>query len=132
MNAKSGRICLLLALLSLSLAAALSIGLNARHSGVTVQTTMNAHVAMMQLQGSSEASPELDEGTVAPESEADAGDKTALCAQHDPHCPSLKQKLALALSEDRQPHESRADESRAQESKTFAAPSDEIPSKSRD
>ena len=69
MNTTSGRTCLILALLSLSLAAAMSIGLNARHNGVTVQ----AHTAVMQLQGG----PEADEGSVAPD--ADEDDKSVTC-----------------------------------------------------
>ena len=112
MTTTSGRTCLILALLSLSLAAAVSIGLNARYDGVTVQ----AHTAGMQLQGG----PESDEGSAAPD--ADEGDKTVACAQAAPYCPSPKQELALLLSEDRQPHES----------KTFAAPGDEVQHKGND
>ena len=98
MNTTSGRTCLILALLSLSLAAGMSIGLNARHTGVTVQ----AQLAMMQLQ----AGPETDEGSVAPD--ADEDEKAVTCAQRASHCPSPKQELALVLSDDRQPHESNA------------------------
>lgn len=112
MTTTSGRTCLILALLSLSLAAAVSIGLNARYDGVTVQ----AHTAGMQLQGG----PEADEGSAA--LDADEGDKSATCAQRASHCATPKQELALLLSEDRQPHES----------KTFAAPGDEVQHKGND
>ena len=109
MNVKSGQTCLVLALLCLSLAAALSIGFSAQRSGVTVQ----AHVATMQLQGLTEAG----EGSVAPDT--DKGDNTALCAQHDPQCPSVKEELTVAVVEDRQAHQSKA----------FGASSDELPAK---
>jgi hypothetical protein len=109
MNAKSGQTCLVLALLCLSLAAALSIGFSAQRSGVTVQ----AHVATMQLQGFAEPG----EGSEA--SDTEKGDHTALCAQRDPQCPSVKEELTLALVEDRQAHESKA----------FGASSDEVPAK---
>jgi len=112
MNTTSGRTCLILALLSLSLAAGMSIGLNARHTGVTVQ----AHTAVMQLQGGAET----DEGSVAPD--ADEDDKSVTCSQRASHCPSPKQELALVLSEDRQPHESKA----------FRAPGDQVQPKSND
>ena len=111
MNAKSGQTCLLLALLCLSLAAALSIGFGLQHNGVAVR----AHVATMQLQGFAEPR----EDSVAPD--ADKGEKTALCAERGPHCPSAKEDLTLALMGDRQAHESKA----------FAAPSDEVPAKFR-
>jgi hypothetical protein len=111
MNRKFGQTCLVLALLSLSLAAALWTGLSAERKGLTVQ----AHVASVQLQGSSEA----DEGSAAPD--ADETEKSAACTPSDPHCPSVKQEFALAQAEGRQ----------APESKAFAAPSDEIPAKFR-
>jgi hypothetical protein len=111
MNRKFGHTCLVLALLSLSMAAALWIGFSAQRSGVTVQ----AHVASMQLQGFSET----DESSVAPDT--DEGEKSAACAPRDPHCPSAKQELTIALAADRPAHESKA----------FAAPSDEIPAKYR-
>ena len=107
MNRKFGQTCLVLALLSLSLAAALWIGLGAQRNGLMVQ----AHVASMQLQAFSEA----DEGSAAP----DTDEKSAVCTPSDPHCPSLKQEIALAQAEDRQ----------APESKAFAASSDEVPAK---
>lgn len=109
MNRKFGQTCLVLALLGLSLATALWIGLNAQGHGLTVQ----AHVASMQLQGFSEP----DEGSAAPD--ADETEKGAACTPSDPHCPSLKQEFALAQAEDRP----------APESKAFAASSDEVPAK---
>jgi hypothetical protein len=109
MKATSGRTCVILALLSFSLAAAVSVGVNARHNGLTVQ----AHTASMQLQGS----PDVDEGSVAP---ADEGDKAVRCTQRD--CMSEKVELALARAENPQPHEGKA----------FAALGEEIRPKSED
>ena len=111
MNVKSGQTCLVLALLCLSLAAALSIGFGLQHNGVTVR----AHVATMQLQGFAEP------GEVSVAADTNKGEKTTLCAERDPHCPSVKEDLTLALMSDHQAHESKA----------FAAPSDEVPAKFR-
>ena len=116
MKATSGRTCVILALLSFSLAAAVSVGVNARHNGVTVQ----AHTASMQLQGS----PDVDEGSVAPD--ADEGDKTVTCTQRD--CAPEK-VVALVRAENPQPHE-RAEN--PQPHKAFAALGEEIRPKSED
>jgi hypothetical protein len=96
MTATSGRTCLLLALLSVALIAALPIGLDARHHGVIVQ----AQIA--QLQGS----PPMDEGAVAPAS--DVSDKTTPCAQRETYCQPSKQELAFAVSDHRLSNESKA------------------------
>jgi hypothetical protein len=114
MNTTSGRTCLILALLSLSLAAAVSIGLDARPTGMTMQ----AHTAGMQLQGDVDA----DEDSVAPDADEDEDDKTVNCAQRASQCLSPKQQFAFVLSEDR----------RQNESKAFVALNDEIPPKSKD
>jgi hypothetical protein len=108
MNAKSGLTCLAIGLLGLSLVAALSIGLRAQRDGVTVQ----AHVAGMQLQGMAEA----DESSAAPDP-----DKAAFCRPGDSRCQPPKQELALAVSFDRQP----------QDSKALVAPLDVAPRKSQ-
>jgi hypothetical protein len=108
MNAKTGRICLGVALLSLSLTAALWVGLSAQNDGVTVQ----AHTAGMQLQGMAEANG----ASVTSE-----GDKAALCAPRDQRCQPREQELVLALSNDH--HQS--------ESKALGAALDETPRKSR-
>jgi hypothetical protein len=97
MNAMSGRTCLTLALLSLSLAAAMSVGLKARYDGVTAQ----GHTAGMQLQ----SSPEADEGSAEPDVDEAQADKAMTCAQHASHGLPPKQELAFAVSEDRQTHE---------------------------
>jgi hypothetical protein len=110
MNATFGRTCLMLGLLCLALAAALSVGFN-RHDGVTVQARM---ASTMLLQ----AEPDGDEVSAAPLS--DESDKLASCTERD--CPTPKQELALARSDDRQPLEG----------KTFVIAADEIRSKSKD
>ncbi len=108
MNANAGRTCLAIALLSLSLAAALSVGLRALHQGVSAQ----AHTASMHLQSMAEE----DDGSVAPN-----GDKDARCAKRDQRCRPEHQEVVLALSDDRQP----------QDGKALVAPLDETPHKSR-
>ena len=111
MNAIVGRTCLTLALLGLSLAAALSVDLKARHDGVTVQARM---ATTMLLQ----ASPDSDEASVAPDS--GESEKLASCTARD--CPTPKQEIALALTDDHQ----------ARESKAFVAAGDEIRPKSKE
>ena len=111
MNAIFGRTCLILALLGLSLAAALSVDLKARHDGVTVQARM---ATTMLLQ----ASPDSDESSVAPD--VNENDKLASCAERD--CPTPKQEFALARTDDRQ----------LPESKAFVAAGDEIRPKSKE
>ena len=85
---------LILALLGLSLVVAASIGLKARHDGVTLPV----HTAGMQLQG-------IDDAAAAPD--AEDGDKTTACTQRAPRCPTPKQELALLVPDDGQPHESK-------------------------
>ena len=112
MNAIFGRTCLTLGLLCLGLAAAVSIDLKARHDGVTVQARM---ASTMLLQ----AAPDSDEASVAPDS--DESEKLASCTERD--CPTtLKQEIALALTDDRQ----------LLESKAFVTAGDEIRPKSKD
>jgi|SoiMethySBSTD1v2_1073268.scaffolds.fasta_scaffold4413025_1 hypothetical protein len=113
MNATFGRTCLVLGLLSLSLAAALSVDPKARHDGVTV----HAQVASTMLL---QSAPEDDdaEASVAPES--DESVKLASCGERD--CPALKQEIALSLRDDRH----------SLESKAFVAAGDEIRPKSKD
>jgi hypothetical protein len=110
MSATLGRTSLILGLLCLSLAAALSVDLKARHDGVTVQVRM---ASTMVLQGSPD-----DEASVAPDVAED--DELASCTQRN--CPAPKQELAFVLSEDRQPLESKA----------FVALDDEVRPKSKD
>jgi hypothetical protein len=116
MKATFGRICLILGLLCLSLAAAVSIGLDARHDGVTIL----AHTAGMHLQDSADG----DEIAAAPD---DEGARTAACEQRD--CPAPKQEFALAqefapgrIEAAPQPHESKA----------FTALGDDVQLKSKD
>ncbi|MBX9778638.1 MAG: hypothetical protein K2Y71_30065 [Xanthobacteraceae bacterium] len=90
MNATTGRTCLILGLLCLSLAAALSVDLKVRHDGETVQARM---ASTMLLQGSTE-----DEASAAPD--VDENDKLASCSGR--HCQLSKHELALVLAEDRQ------------------------------
>jgi hypothetical protein len=111
MNATFGRTCLVLGLLSLSLAAALSVDLKGRHDGVTVHALV---ASTMLLQ----SAPEDDEASVAPESEESV--KLASCGERD--CPALKQEITLALRDDRH----------SLESKAFVAAGDEIRPKSKD
>ena len=110
MNTTLGRTCLILGLLGLSLAAALSVDLKARQDGVTVQAQM---ASTMLLQGGAE-----DEASAVPD--VDANDKLASCSEHD--CPTPKQEFAFVLSEDRQPLES----------KQFVALGDETRPKSKE
>jgi hypothetical protein len=114
MNTTFSRSCLILALLSLVLVAAVSVGLNPRHGGVTVQ----AHTAGMQLQ----AGPEADEGSVESDVEESQADKATACAQRASHDLPPKQDLAFALSEDRRPRASKA----------VALRGEEMPPKSKD
>jgi hypothetical protein len=112
MNATFGRTCLMLGLLCLALATALSIEVKARHDGVTVQVRT---ASTMLLQ----AEPDGDENAAAPDD--DESGKLASCTERD--CPTtLKQELALARSDDRQPVEG----------KTFVIAGDEIRPKSKD
>ena len=118
MKTTFGRTCLILALLSVSLAAAVPVGLKARHNGAT-----QAHIAGMQLQGS----PDADEVAAAPS--ADEGDKTAACTLRD--CPAPKYELALARI-DREPVFVRTDAPQPNESKAFIAPGDDVQPKSKE
>jgi hypothetical protein len=114
MKTMSGRTCLILALLSLSLAAAaVSVGLKARYDGVTVQ----AHTAGMQLQ----SSPEADEASAEPDVDEGQADKAMTCARRASHGLPPKQELAFAPFEDRQTHEG----------KTSLVHGDELPPKSK-
>jgi hypothetical protein len=108
MSANTARTYLAVALLSVSLAAALSVGLRAQNNGVTGW----AHIAGMQLQGM--ADDENDS--------ADAeGNKAGSSVQRDQRPQAQKQDLVLALSNDRQ----------SQDTKTLGAPLDEPPRKAR-
>jgi hypothetical protein len=109
MNATFGRTCLTLGLLCLSLAAALSVDLKARHDGVTVQARM---ASTMLLQ----SSPDSEEVSAEPDS--DEGNRIASCTD----CPTPKQALAFAVTDDRQQIESKA----------FVALGDETRPKSKD
>ena len=111
MNATFGRICLILGLLCLALAAAVSIDLKARHDGMTVQ----AQVASTMLL---QSEPDSDEASVAPDAEEDS--KLASCSERG--CPTPKQEITLALRDD---HQSR-------ESKGFISAGDEVRPKSKD
>lgn len=113
MNAMSGRTCLILALLGLSVAAATSVSLKAGYDGATVQ----AHTASMQLQGS----PDANEGSAEPDADEGRPDKAMTCAQQASHGLPPKQELAFALFEDRP----------TQENKTSVVPGDEMPPKSK-
>jgi hypothetical protein len=84
---------------------------------------VQAHTASMQLQGS----PDVDEGSVAPD--ADEGDKTVTCTQRD--CAPEK-VVALVRAENPQPHERRAESPQPHEGKAFAALGEEIRPKSED
>jgi hypothetical protein len=111
MKTTFGRTCLMLGLLGLALAAALSVELKARHDGVTLQARV---ASTMLLQNE----PDSDENSAAPE-EAEE-EKAATCAQ--PRCTAPKPELAFALAEDRP----------LDESKAFVAQGDEIRPKSKD
>jgi len=119
MKTSFGRTCLILALLSLSLAAAVSVGLHAGIDGITIQ----AHTAGMQLQGSADS----DEVAAAPD--ADEGDRTAACTQRD--CQAPKQELALARI-NQEPVFTRIAAPQPQEGKAFTAPGDDVQPKSKD
>jgi hypothetical protein len=119
MTTMSVRNGLILALLGLSLAAAVSVGLNARHTGITIQS----HTAGMQLQGS----PDAEEVAAAPD--ADEGDRTASCTQRG--CQAPKQELALVRI-DQEPVFARIDVPQPHEGKAFAAPRDDVELKSKD
>ena len=105
----------MLALLTYSLAAAMTLGLKSLQTHMTAP----AQSAAMQLQGASDD----DENSVAPD--ADEGSKTITCSQRD--CLPPKVELAIALTEETQPHESKAFEGKA-----FLARADDVPSKSKD
>ena len=81
---------MILALLSYSLAATLSLGRPCRGATAPAQT------AEMQLQGGAEN----DEGSVAPDADEDT---TAACVLRD--CPSMKEEPTLVLAEVPQSHE---------------------------
>ena len=111
---------LTLALLSVSLAAAVVVGINARHGGVAIQ----AHTVGMLLQGSADG----DEVAAAPD---DEGDKTAACGERD--CPVPKQELALArIDQEFASARIAAPQLQPQESKSFTALGDDIQPKSKD
>jgi hypothetical protein len=84
-----------LALLSLALAAALTIGVSARSQGLTVK----AHTAAMQLQ----SGPEVDELPAKP----DQNDKSAACIQRDSLCSNSKPEAAYTLAQERQTPENK-------------------------
>ena len=115
MKERSRRTWLMLALLTYSLATALTLGLKSLQSNVSGPT----ETAAMQLQGA----PAEDENSVAPD--ADEGSKTIACSQRD--CLPPKVELAIVLTEETQPHESMTFEGKA-----FLARGDDIPSKSKD
>jgi hypothetical protein len=94
MSANIGRRHLAVALLGLSLIAALAIGFRAQSGGVTLQ----AHTAGMQLQGMADA----DDNSAAPE-----GNKVGR-VQRDQDSQTDKQELVVALSHDRLPQDSMA------------------------
>jgi hypothetical protein len=125
MKTTFGRTCLILALLSLSLAGALSVGLKAQNDRPTVQAHIfQAQVAGMQLQGS----PDSDDD-VAAAPEADESDRTAACTERD--CVTPKQELALARIV-QEPVLTRTDAPLPNESKAFVAPGDDVRPKSKD
>jgi hypothetical protein len=109
MNERSRRNWVILALLSYSLAATLSLGLKAMQSPLTAP----AQTAEMQLQGGAEN----DEGSVAPDADEDT---TAACVLRD--CPSMKEEPTLVLAEVPQSHESKA----------FVAPGEQTQPKSKE
>jgi len=109
---------LTLALLSVSLAAAVVVGINAGHDGVAIP----GHTDGMLLQGSADG----DEVAAAPD---DEGDKTAACGERD--CPVPKQELALARI-DQEFASARITAPQPQESKSFTALGDDIQPKSKD
>lgn len=110
MKERSRRTWLMLALLSYSLAAMLTLGLKSLQSNVTAP----AETAAMQLQGA----PDEDENSVAPD--ADEGSKTVACTQRD--CGPLKVEVAIVLTEETQPHESKA----------YVVPAEDVRPKSKD
>jgi len=119
MQKRSRRTWAILALLSYSVAAALAIGLTSLQSRMAAP----AQTTAMELQGS----PDADEISAAPD--ADAGDKSAACAQRD--CPVPKHELALARI-DQEPMFVRIDAPQPNESKAFIAPGDDFQPKSKE
>jgi hypothetical protein len=97
MNAKSARTCFALALLSLSLAAALSIG-NARH---TDPVTAIAHFSSMQLQA-------YDAEVNSAPHDARTTNEPLLCASREQPCSPMMQERALVRIDERTPLESRS------------------------
>ena len=125
MKTTFGRTCLILALLSVSLAAAVPVGLKAQNDGITTQAHIfRAQVAGMQLQGS----PDSDDD-VAAAPDADESDRTAACTERD--CVAPQQELALARIV-HEPALTRTDAPQPNEGKAFSAPGDEVRPKSKD